>query len=71
MDEYDINIDEFDEVISRPVTRKDIIKLFNAEITARRSEKDSLKGIEVDIPSEWQDFLLNEYSILDEYKKIV
>jgi hypothetical protein len=70
MDEYDINIDDFDEVISRPVTRKDIIKLFNAEIRARRSEKDSLKGIEVDIPSEWQDFLLNEYSILDEYKKM-
>jgi hypothetical protein len=28
------------------------------------------KGIEVDIPPDWQDFLLKEYSILDEYKKI-
>ena len=70
MDEYDINIDDFDEVINKPITRKDIIKLFNAAIQAQRSDANTLKGIEVDIPPGWRDTLLEEYRILDEYKKM-
>lgn len=70
MDDYDIEISDFDEVIKRPITRKDIIKLFNAEIRAKRTDAASAKGIEIDIPPDWEETLLKEYRILDEYKKM-
>ena len=70
MDEYSVTITDLEEDTDTFPTRKDIIEFFNKEIRSRRSEALTVKGVEVDIPSDWRPVLLKEYNILDEYKKI-
>ena len=72
MSEYEVDISdwEWDDMVTPVMTRGDIVAFFNKAIKNNMKQANTVKGIEVDIPSEWREVLLQEYSLLDEYKKM-
>jgi hypothetical protein len=66
MDDYDVEISDFDEP---KVTREKIVKEINANIRKDMKMARTVKGIEIDVKPEWSDLLLEDGSIIRSYEK--
>jgi len=66
--DYSVLIEDLDEL--EPITKEQLIKIFNNKISLNRRLANTPKGVEIDILPEWKEALQNDGSILWEYEKI-
>jgi len=53
-----------------PITREQMIKIFNKKIKENKWDANTPKGIEIDVKPEWKELLQKDGSIFWEYEKL-